>query len=221
MKTNYRIVIIFVAVIVLSACEDNFLDNPPQDELTDDSYWTNEGSLKTFAYGFYTAYFTGYGSGFTWGDFFSGQSLNDDFAPTTPGRFTQEVPTSGGGWDFDWVRKANIFIDRVGTIDDLDEEAESHWTGIGRFFRALEYHDLVKDFGDVPYYDKELGEEDEEEMYKPRDERSYVMDKVLEDLEYAAEHVREDVDENGLEVNKDVVLGYMSRIMLFEGTWQK
>src|SRR5699024_3124618 len=149
MKTNYRIVIIFLSAIAFSACEDNFLDNPPQDELTDDSYWVNEGSLKTFAYGFYTAYFTGYGSGFSLGDFFSGESLNDDFAPTTPSRFTQEVPTSGGGWDFSWVRKANIFIDRVGTVEDIDEETENHWTGIGRFFRALEYHDLVKDFGDV------------------------------------------------------------------------
>src|SRR5699024_10357363 len=139
------------------------------------------------------------GSGFTWGDFFSGESLNDDFAPTTPSRFTQEVPTSGGGWDFSWVRKANIFIDRVGTVEDIDEETENHWTGIGRLYRALEYNDLVKEFRDVLYYDKELDEDDEDEMYKPRDERSYVMDKVLEDLEYAAEHVREDVDENGLE----------------------
>lgn len=221
MKTIYSKISLVFCIVALLSCEDNFLDNPPQDQLTDESYWANEGSLKTFAYGFYTGYFTGYGSGFTWGKYFSGQSLNDDFAPTSPSRFTQQVPTSGGGWDFSWVRKANIFIDRISTVEELDEEAENHWTGIGRFFRALEYHDLVNDFGDVPYYDKELSEEDEDEMYKPRDERTYVMDKVLEDFEFAAEHVRENADNNGLEVNKDVVLAYMSRIMLFEGTWQK
>lgn len=220
MKTLYNKILIVLCLSLLVGCEDNFLDTPPQDQLTDETYWTDENSVKTFAYGFYTAYFTGYGSGWTWGKYFSGESFNDDFGPTSPSRFIQQVPTSGGGWSFTWVRKANIFIDRVQTVE-MEEEATNHWTGIGRFFRALEYHDLVKAFGDVPYYDEELTEEDEDKLYKSRDDRSYVMDKVLEDLEFAAENVRESVDNNGQEVNRDVVLAYMSRIMLWEGTWQK
>lgn len=220
MKTLYNKIIIFLCILTVVGCSDDFLDTPPQDQLVDETYWTSEGNVKTFAFGFYTGYFTGYGSGYSWGKYFSGQSLNDDFAPTNPPVFTQQVPTSGGGWSFSWVRKANIFIDRVQSVP-MEQEAINHWTGIGRFFRALEYHDLVKTFGDVPYFDKEVKDDDVEELYKPRDERSYVMDRVLEDLQFAAENVRESVDKDGLEVNKYVVLAYMSRIMLFEGTWQK
>lgn len=220
MKISNRIAIIFLLALTLVACEKDFLEVPPQDQLVDETFWSSEANVKTFAYGFYPAYFVGYGSGYSWGKYFSGQSLNDDFAPSNPPRFTQQVPTSGGGWSFAWVRKANIFINRVQTVP-MEQEAIDHWTGVGRFFRGLEYHDLVKAFGDVPYYNEELSEEDNEQLYKKRDDRTFVMDKVLEDFYFAAEKVRDNVDNEGLEVDRSVVLAYMSRIFLFEGTWQK
>lgn len=215
----------FIAAILLSSsllmsCEKEFLETPPVDKLTDDTYWTTEENVRTFSYGFYTAYFTGYGSGYTWGKYFSGQSLNDDFAPSNPTQFTRNVPSSGGGWTFSWVRKANIFIDRVQKVP-MDDAAKIHWTGVGRFFRGLEYHDLVNRFGDVPWFERELTEADVSELYKPRDSRTLVMDKVLADFKFAAENVRETDGVKGLTVNRDVVLAYMSRVFLFEGTWQK
>ncbi len=219
MKKQYIKTILFICIISLVGCEE-YLDQPPQDQLTDETYWTNEGNVRTFAFGFYTPYFRGYGSGFSFGSYFTGQSLNDDFAPSNPPQFQQQVPPSGGGWSFGYVRKANIFIDRVQTVP-MEQEAIDHWTGIGRFFRALEYHDLVSRFGDVPYYDQELSEEDTELLYKERDDRTFVMDKVLEDFQFAASVVRSEVENPGQEVNRDVVLAYMSRIFLFEGTWQK
>ncbi|QLE03052.1 RagB/SusD family nutrient uptake outer membrane protein [Galbibacter sp. BG1] len=219
MKNLYIKTFLFFCFLCFVGCEE-YLDQPPQDQLTDETYWTNEGNAKTFAFGFYTPYFRGYGSGFTWGNYFSGQSLNDDFAPTNPPQFQQQVPASGGGWSFFYVRKANIFINRVQTVP-MEQEAIDHWTGIGRFFRGMEYHDLVNRFGDVPYYEQELGEDDSELLYKERDDRSFVMDKVLEDFQFAAGNVRSSVDNPGQEVNRDVVLAFMSRIFLFEGTWQK
>jgi len=220
MKILYKLSLLLIIFVTVSGCDDDFLEKPPKDLLLDESYWNSEGNVKTFAYGFYTGYFSGYGSSYTFGDYFTGQALNDDFAASNPALFTQQVPTSGGGWSFAYVRKANIFIDRVQTVP-MEEEAINHWTGIGRFFRALEYRDLVKSFGDVPYYDQELGENDNELLYKKRDDRVFVMDKVLEDFQFAIENVRDDVENEGQEVDKSVVLAYMSRVFLYEGTWQK
>ena len=219
MKTKKFYLLIF-SLAALVACEKDFLETPPLDEFTDETFWTTEENVATFAYGFYPAYFVGYGSGYSWGDYFSGESFNDDFAPTAPGQFLKNVPASGGGWSFGWVRKANIFIDRVQDVP-MPEEAIQHWTGIGRFFRGLEYFDLVKRFGDVPWYGAELSETDEEMLYKKRDDRAFVMDKVLEDFQYAAEHVREQVEHEQQMVDRNVVLAFMSRVFLFEGTWQK
>lgn len=218
---NKRLYSILLAVIVISGgCKKKFLERYPLDAFRDEAYWTNENSVRTFSYGFYTAYFSGYGTGAGgFGRYFSSQSLNDDFAPSSPTQFTRNVPTSGGGWSFTWVRKANLFINRVQTVP-MEEEAIKHWTGIGRFFRAMEYGDLVRSFGDMPWYGSELTPTDEE-LYKPRDPRTLVMDSVLADFKYAAQNVRLSDGNDGLTVNRYVVLAFMSRIFLFEGTFLK
>ncbi|MDF2192813.1 RagB/SusD family nutrient uptake outer membrane protein [Paraflavitalea sp. CAU 1676] len=205
---------------------DDFLTKLPLDQLTDQTYWTSESNVRTFTWGFYPTYFTGYASGFdlSWGGYFSGESLNDDFAPTTPTPFTKTVPSTGGGWSFTNIRKANLFIERVKGVP-MAEEAVKNWVGIGRFFRALEYSSKVRTFGDYPWYGSVItSENDTVALYKQRDPRELVMDSVLLDFKYAAENVR-DADgatgPKGLIVNKAVVLAFMSRVFLFEGTWQK
>lgn len=221
MKLFRNILLAVVASSVLGSCSKDFLEKFPKDTMTDEDFWTREENVRTFSYGFYTGYFTGYGSGYTWGNYFSGQAFNDDFASTSPGEFAKIIPASGGGWTFTWVRKANTFIDRVQKVP-MGEEAIKHWTGVGRFFRAMEYNDLVSSFGDMPWYDSVPLETDLEELYKPREPRGEVVDKMLEDLQYAAENVRlPDVSTKGLHMNRDVALAYMSRIMLFHGTWMK
>src|SRR5690625_5154710 len=177
-----NIFLIFGISLLVWGCDKDFLEVPPQDALTDETFWTSEANIETFAYGFYPAYFSGYGSGYAWGKFFTGEAFNDDFAGTSPPTFTTQVPTSGGGWTFSWVRKANIFIDRVEN-SPIEEDAKAHWVGVGRFFRGMEYKDLVQRFGDVPWYYEELTEDDNETLYRPRDPRTEVMDNVLEDFQ--------------------------------------
>lgn len=217
-KFLYILLVIFTA---LQGCDKNILDKPPLDQLTDANFWSNEKNVRTFSYGFYPLYFTGYNSGFAFGPYFTGQVLNDDFGSTSPEQFIKVVPNSGGGWSFTNVRKANIFIDRIQTVP-MAEEVIKHWTGVARFFRAMAYYNLVKSFGDVPWYeDAPLADDSLAVLYRPRDPRHVVMTNVLADLKYAADNVRPSDGTAGLTVNKWVVLAYMSRIMLFEGTWEK
>ncbi|RXF68806.1 RagB/SusD family nutrient uptake outer membrane protein [Arcticibacter tournemirensis] len=220
MKNIY--IILTISCLFFAGCKDDFLDREPLDQFSDDIYWKTEKEVSTFAWGFYTAYFTGYGSGFTWGKYFSGETLNDDFAPTTPTAFTKNVPTSGGGWGFTWVRKSNLFISRIDQVP-MTDEAKRHWKGVARFFRALEYNDLVKSFGDVPWYNEPLSE-DSPDLYKERDPQVLVIDSILADFKYAAENVRASDNALGPKaqiVNKYTVLAFMSRIFLYHGTRMK
>src|SRR5690606_16077316 len=169
----------------------------------------------------------------------AGQNINDDLTPQTPNEnvvteFIANVPTSGAGWSpalpanqtptgttsyYSRIRKANHFIESVPKAG-LAEEVQNHWLGIGRFFRGLEYANFVNVFGDVPYIDRVL-REDDPELFRPRDSRIFVMDKVLEDFKFAAENVRINDGPSQQAVNRYVVLAYMSRVFLFEGTWLK
>jgi starch-binding outer membrane protein, SusD/RagB family len=217
-----KIYILVLLVWLGTGCSKEFLDRGPLDQESDNIYWSNEKNVRTFAYGFYTTYFVGYGTGFAFGDYFyQGQSLNDDFAPTSPPQFVKIIPASGGGWSFTNVRKANIMLNRVQNMSSLDEVTKKHWMGIARFFRGMAYYRLVKAFGDVPWYGYAMDVSEEAQLYKPRDPRTLVMDSVLLDFKYASENVRAADGEKGLNVTKWVVEAFMSRVFLFEGTWQK
>ena len=236
--------IAIAGILSMTSCSkdflgDDFLTKDPLDQLTDPAFWSSENNIRTYTFGFYNFYFKGYGSGFGRGTFYDGQFINDDFIPISPNEivvdeFVINEPTSGGGWSpvvpanqiptgassyYSRIRKANHFINSV-PIAELAEEVQNHWLGIGRFFRGLEYANFVNAFGDVPYIDRVLTEDDPD-LYRPRDSRVYVMDKVLEDFRFAAEHVRASDGPTQQAVNKYVVLAFMSRVFLFEGTWLK
>lgn len=222
MKKKIYASLFLLGFLSFSSCKKDFLERLPLDEMTDENFWTNEGNVRTFSFNFYREFFRGFGAGYGWGPFwFGNQGIIDDFAPTAPNQFTLNVPTNADdiSWTFEWVRRANIYIDRIQQVP-MEEEAIQHWTGVARFFRAMAYSNLVNSFGDMPWYDSELIETDPE-LYRPRDSRTYVMDRVLEDFQFAAEHVRLSDGTAKLTVNKDVVLAFMSRVFLFEGTWLK
>lgn len=204
-----------IALIGLSSCED-YLDRKNLDSFDDANFWSSENNMRLFAQGAYTAYFTGYGSGFTWGNFFVGGGWADEYSSSSI--WTQNTATSGNGWSFTWVRRHNLMLSRVDDMPGSDE-AKNHWKGIARFFRALEYADLARAFGDVPYFDAEVAVTDKDLMYKDRDPLSFVATKILEDFEFAAANVR--ANDGAQQINRDVVLGFMSRHLLYFGTFLK
>ena len=56
--------------------------------------------------------------------------------------------------------------------------------GENRFFRALQYAGLMRTFGDLPWVDKELGT-DSPELYDAKLKRYEIMDKIIEDFDFA------------------------------------
>src|SRR5699024_11026685 len=90
---------------------------------------------------------------------------------------------SGPTWNFAWVRKANLMINRIEERmkSILSEEAYNHWLGVARFFRGIEYANLARVFGDVPYYSHVVADNDFDELYKSRTPRNEVMDHVYDD----------------------------------------
>lgn len=224
MKSNIYIFIILWALLGAS-CSDDFLDKTTLDRIEDTpEFWDSEQNVRNYAVGMYDIYFSGYNTGWSRSDFWTGNNVGewtDDLAQESANFFTKNAPSNSSLWDFGNVRRINLMIGRLEN-SKMSDESRNHWLGIGRFFRAMEYAQLVSRFGDVPWYDKVLDDSEKDLLFKPRDSRVFVMDKVLEDLNFANENIREsDGNVAKLSINKFVALAFTSRIMLFEGTWQK
>lgn len=227
MKINLNILsagLLLATAVSFSSCDD-FLTRDPQDTVTDvPSFWNNEENLRTSFLDYYTYFFPGYRSSWERADNFAETNVadwTDDNAQEVATLFTKVAPTSdAGNWNFEKIRNMNLLLSRIQS-STLGEEAKNHWSGVARLFRAMEYAKLVQKFGDVPYYDAVVGSTDNEQLYRARDPRTTVMDKVNEDLAFACANIRVNDGTKGLTVNRAVAQGFASRIMLFEGTWQK
>lgn len=223
MKTAFYFAI--ASALTLTACND-FLTRDPLDEIADNpEFWDVESNIRTAVYDEYTTYFPGYRNHWNRADWFSQTNIadwTDDNAQQKATFFTKVAPasTSASSWDFSDVRVINVLINRINSAN-LNSETKEHWLGVARFLRAMEYAKLVSRFGNVPYYEEALGNTDYTMLYRPRENRVTVMNKVLDDLNYAIQHIRTSDGEKGLNITRDVALAYASRLMLFEGTWQK
>ncbi|MFV0605417.1 MAG: RagB/SusD family nutrient uptake outer membrane protein [Niabella sp.] len=213
--------IILIVAITLFGCK-KFLDRPPLTTVTDENAWTSEDNLRLYVNKYYPSFFVGYNTGFSYSQTpLMGYTFSDDiFYLGNQSNFNRAVPNSSI-WSYTTVRSINIMINRMETrmTGILDTDAYNHWMGIARFFRGLEYADLVNRFGDVPYYDHEVSDVDNDDLYKPRTPRDEVMDSVYNDLKFALDNVR--LSDGDQFVNRYVVAGFVSRVALFEGSWQK
>ena len=218
MKRHFKYVLTAVFAVTLSGC--GFLNQEPYDEFTDAEFWQSEDQVRSFMYGFYTSVFSGYGTGVSHGPFLMGQTLNDDFSSDVSQNNLQPevIPVSDGAWSFTNVRRANYVLDNIDRLN-ASKEVLNHWRGVARFFRACYYSNLVFTFGDVPWFDRVPSSTDSDYLYKDRDPRTVVDTCIMADFRYAMDNVR--TSDGSLQVNKYVVAGMASRMMLREGTYLK
>lgn len=221
---KYQLYTLLMAFLVISSagCK-KFLDRPQLTSEDDQTAWVSEANLRAYANKYYPYFFTGYGTGFSAeadAAMLGFQFSDDILLRGNQGNFTRSVPNSSI-WSYSTIRSLNIMLDRVENKMKglLEEEAYNHWTGIGRFFRAWEYADMVTTFGGVPYYDYVPLDTDLDDLYKPRTPRNQVMDAVYDDLQFALNNVR--TSDGDQQVNRYVVAGFVTRVALREGSWQK
>ncbi len=203
-----------LTVVYLSSCED-FLTSEPIDKLVPGTFFQTEKDLALFSNSFYQR---GIPDGLS---VVQADEMADYTSKIQSPKFIAGAYDSGdvGSWNWSDLRNINYFLANFNN-EAIPQEARNHYEGVARFWRAYFYYEKVKRYGDVPWYSKPLSTEDED-LYKPRDPRSMVMDSVLADLNFAAENIRDTKDNSSSLITRQVALAFKSRVSLFEGTFRK
>lgn len=195
------------AVLGLCGCEDQ-LDRYPKDKLTPDKFFRNEQECQLYTNDFYTIFpTTVYGES---ADVIAKNVLTSEVLGN------RTVPATASTWKWEKLRDINFFLEYSSNCKDRDVRLQ--YEGLARFFRAYFYFEKVKYYGDVPWVDRPLAS-NEEELYKGRDSRDLVMSKVIEDLDFAIEHLS--ATKEVYRVTEWTALALKSRVCLFEGTFRK
>ena len=204
---------LFVSVLI--SCE-GVTDISPKDSLTDASYWSKVEDLKLYANNLYT----NLSAPGVDKDNVSDNCITTNYSSYLFNETTIPSTASEAGWTWGNIRNCNFFLTRYQKVQAAPSEVNPYVAEV-RFFRALDYFGKIKQFGDVPWYDKDLQTADTDELYKPRDTRDFVLGKIIEDLEFAIQWLPDaDKAEKG-RLNKDAARTQLARVCLHEGTYKK
>lgn len=214
MKTKIY-TIVSLLLVIISSCE--ITDTKPEDSITDLSYWKKVDDLRLFANSFYTS--------------LSAPDPNldntsDNVVTNSPDPRlfnTMTVPGSGGGWDtVAWknIRNLNYFLTHYKTVTG-DEGEINQYVGEIHFFRANEYFNKVRDFGDVPWITIDLTPSDTALLNKARDPRAFIIDKIIADLDTAIADLKLPSEVAAGRLHSFAALQMKARVCLYAGTWMK
>ena len=212
--------IFIISLTVLFSCK-KYLQKDPIDKLTPVQAFSTETNLKLYINSFYLMLPNAnniYQSELT-----SDLTVRKDVPPYLLSGFSAQSAlafhAAAAPWNWTNLRNINYFIEN-NTNPVIPQSTRDHYTGIARFFRAYFYYNMVKVYGDVPWYGKTLNPDDPD-LYKPRDARSLVMDSVLADLDFATTKIFDTKDAGCTQITRSVALAFKSRVCLFEGTFRK
>jgi len=220
-----RINYIAIASLLLlgTSCKKDFLDRASSSAVSKEIFFNTTDDLATYTNGLYKQMRAQYTDLYSDNIALSNNDQNAEVRTLLAGTLT---PSIVKGWDKDaWkpLRDVNYMLDNAGKVTG-DPALINHYIGIARFFRANFYYQMVKKYGDVPWYSHVLGTKSED-LYKAKDPRKAVVDSVMKDLEFAAANVlppNSSVKKfDNTYITKWGALTLLSRIALHEGTFRK
>lgn len=203
-----------IASLAFTSCND-LLNLEPLDKISQADYFKSENDLQLFTNPFYNNLLnkSPYDEQ---SDVYVCQTLSNEML----GGNKRIVPASGGGWSWSDLRRMNTLLAYADQCTDAS--AALHYKALTRFFRAFFYFEKVKRFGDVPWYEEELGS-NSPSLYNPRDSRELVMTKMIEDIDYAITNLPDEKAEKSApyRVTRWAALALKTQFCLYEGTYRK
>ena len=218
MKSIIKMTVIGILAMMSTSC----LDHEPESQLGGDKMWTSAEDYNNFANMFYN-----------WPADFSSRVRNgsqhcdgrsdimyDKNSFDVYSNGTNAIPTSDGtyGGSYDKIRRCNLLLENAENFSHRDDIAQN--IGEAYFFRAYVYFDLLQVYGDVIIVDKTI-DVDDALMSAPRNDRSEVADFIIADLNNAIEYLKGFDAVPAGRISREGAQAFLSRVALYEGTWQK
>lgn len=214
--------------LLLSSCNDDFLERSPIVNISDANFWKTANDLELYTNNFYNRsdLLNSYGD---WGSI-GPYGLDADNGTDTQVAYNYNTrmngeatnPASGGGWAVnDWatLRNINYFMANYNKVDAPWDQVKVY-VGESLFFRSLFYFGKLKTFGDLPWITSTL-DNTSNILYEGRLPRNQVVDSIMLDLDKAIEYLPERGPSYTGRLTKEVALLLQARIALYEGIWEK
>lgn len=211
----------YMAIAAMALASASCLDLTSKEDVSDGNLWSEAGDFQLFANKFYD-WLPNFGMVYADNVHCDRHSdlISYDQARDAQSVGIHTVPESDGDYTgaYDRIRRCNLLIKNAERFGGNMEEIRQP-LGEAYFFRAWNYFQLLQKFGDVIIVLEPI-DTDSPLLFQGRDDRALVADRIIEDLWTASELLRPTADLVEGRVGSEGALGLLSRVGLFEGTWQ-
>lgn len=213
MNNKYIKTIVF-AILLFTGCKKS-LDLIPKDTISDLTFWKTAADYKLAANNLYLSL-----------EGFSTKDIDSDIAynvPNSVSNGTYQPTENDTKWNtpYTYIRRCNNIIENA-AISSIAADVKQ-FVAEAKFFRAYNYWQLFRLYGEVPLITKVL-DISGEELYAPRSTREETFDLILNDLTEAATDlpVQKTMPKADIgRITEGAANSLMARVALFEGTWGK
>ena len=222
MKTN---ILKFICAGLVIFGYTSCMDLDPKDSLGDNLVWNKADNFQLFANQFY-GWTRDLGSGTDYQNAVS-DGVHSDFrsdlvctsSVNTYSQGTNAIPEKDGNFTSIYKRiyYTNLLLQNAAGFGN--QAAIATPMGEAYWFRAYLHFELVQIYGDAQILTEPL-DIDNGQLYGSRHDRYEVVSQCISDLQKAAELLPETAGEEG-RLTKDAAYAMLSRVALYEGTWQK
>lgn len=199
MKKTYKL--LGFLILTITACKEDYISLLPEDSLPQVNFFQTDAQLQAAAIAAYVPL-----RDVLWNDFFASEMHADNthYQPSPNNRGSANVfRESGADWNNDGtndyinsiyfhsytgISRANILIGRIPDAKSATEAGKATADGQAKFIRALNYYKLVRLFGGVPLYLKEVTRADE--AFLPRASAEEVYAQIIADCKDAIEKLQ-------------------------------
>lgn len=218
---KFTYIVLGLTCSVLVACNSNFLNREPLDQLSTSGSLASTNELRLYINQFYQSLpnhpSTTGGNGIAFEDAKTDNMIFTNVDNRLNGQLTVSNATSIN--EYTQIRSINFFL-KQSTNAKGNQSEINRYLGEAYFFRAWYYFELVKKYGDVTWVNQLLNSEDES-TFLARDSRIVIVDSILNDLNRSATLLPTQSTNTSMRIHKDVALALISRVALYEGTWQR
>ncbi len=203
-------------VSFMSSCNDSFMERFPETDISENMFFHNPEDLEIYCNSFYSYYGLGWGEQLSDAPSDNTLYIEDDYwFQLMRGEMT---PDKMWMWSWGSVRNINYMLARMNQVGGAAEDI-AHWEGFARLMRAKVYYDMVYNYSDVPWYNRDLQTTDTELLYKTQDSRQLVVDSIMADLDFAVNNMK--WGSSRTRIFREAALAWQARIALYEGTTRK
>lgn len=213
-----KIFLVMLCAVAFVSCMDDLLDQKPLDQLSPDTFYTNETEAKMGLMGIYSSFVD------EWHQYdFMSDNCYCHHSWQGSLEFSEWKQNSSSSralskWRIAYrtIGRANKFLENIDKVP-VSDAIKNTMKGEARMIRGYFYADLVHFYGDVPLILEELALDEAKVSRTPKET---VLKAAEEDFDFAIAHLSTVAPETG-RATKGAAQAFKARMHLYNKEWSK